>query len=233
MSLSTEELSQRLGRVPAAVLSDVLRAAGVPHHTLHYSIAQLYSGKPVSGPAFCVRGQRVLGGVPAKPGPNTRHEMFRRVREGEIVVIASDGYEDAVVLGENVVIGLQQKGCKGIVTDGGIRDRESIGTLNIPMYARFVTPLSSGKQWAINELQQPISLRGQSSAFVTINPGDMIVGDGDGVVVIPAAGAQSILEDAEVVIEHEERHRSALLAGKDPGEIYTTVNRFTHVRPIA
>jgi 4-hydroxy-4-methyl-2-oxoglutarate aldolase len=230
--LTIEELSQRLVRVPVAVVSDVLRAAGVPHHTLHYSIGRLYAGTTLAGPAFCVRGQRVLGGVPAKAGPNTRHEMFRRVGQGDIVVIASDGYEDAVVLGENVVIGLQQKGCKGIVTDGGIRDRDSIGTLHLPVYARFVTPLSSGKQWSICEIEQPISLRGQSSAFVIVHPGDLIAADGDGVVVIPRAGAQSILEDAEVVIAHEQRHREALLDGKDPGEIYNTVNRFAHVRQI-
>jgi 4-hydroxy-4-methyl-2-oxoglutarate aldolase len=227
-----QALIARLAEIPVAVISDVLRAAGVPHHTLHYSVTRLYPGPTLVGPAFCVRGQRVLGGVPPRVGPDPRHEMFRRVGSGEIVVIASDNYEDAVVLGENVVIGLQQKGCRGIVTDGGIRDRDAIGALNIPIYARFATPLSSGKQWAISEIDVPVALRGQSSASVTINPGDLIAADGDGVVVIPREGAQSISEDAAIVVEHEGRHRAALLAGTDPGQIYRTVNRFSHVRSI-
>jgi 4-hydroxy-4-methyl-2-oxoglutarate aldolase len=232
MSIDPSELVARLARIPVAVLSDVLRAAGVPHHTLHHSVARCYAGPTLVGPAYCVRGQRMLGGVPARTGPDPRHEMFRRVSRGDVVVIASDNYEDAVVLGENVVVGLQQKGCKGIVTDGGIRDRDGIGTLDIPVYARFATPLSSGKNWAMCEIEQPVALRGQSSATVTVHPGDLIAADGDGVVVIPKAGAESVLEDAEIVQEHEDRHREALLSGKDPGEIYTTVNRHGHVRPI-
>jgi len=67
---------------------------------------------------------------------------------------------------------------------------------------------------------------------VAIGPGDMIVGDEDGVIVVPAQGVQTILEDAEKVIEAESRTRDLILAGQDAEQAYKANDRFSHVRPI-
>lgn len=231
-----EDLMARAGRLSAAVISDVLRHAGAPHQVLHHAIAGIGpagrapAGQTVVGPAFCVRGERVLGGGPRT---NLRWEMYRRMPPGSIVLMASGGYEDAVVFGENVALALAVRGCRAIVTDGGIRDRAAMRDLGIPVYARFVTPLSAGGQWLTTAVEEPVFLPGQSSAVVQVNPGDLIVADDDGVVAVPRHGFATVVEDAETVVAAEERTRAEIKSGRDPEEAYASAARFGHVRRIA
>lgn len=230
--MTIESSMQRFTQLSAALVSDVLRAAGAPHQVLHSSIQQLVAGPTLVGPAFCVRGERVLGGVPKRAGPNPRYEMYRRVAAGDVVVIESGGYEDAVMFGENIAHGFAVRKCAGIVTDGGIRDRRAMDDLHMPVFGSFVTPLSSGGQWSMTELQTPLKLKGQSSSYVTIYPGDIIVADSDGVVVIPLAALDTVLEDTERLFALEQEVSRGLAAGRDPGEVFQSVDRTKHIRRI-
>jgi regulator of RNase E activity RraA len=219
-------LIARLERLPAAVVSDVLRQIGRPHQVLHHAVARLSAdGGTVAGPAFCVRGERRLG-ASSPDAPNLRHEMYRRMPAGSVVVVASGGYRDAVVFGENVALSLKVRACRAIVTDGGVRDREAMRTLGIPVYAGFVTPLSGGGEWTTRALDEPVALPGQSCAFVTVAPGDLVVGDADGVVIVPADLASRVVADAEHALEMERRTRLALIEGRDPEEAYAAFKRF-------
>jgi 4-hydroxy-4-methyl-2-oxoglutarate aldolase len=231
MSNENEPLISRLSNLPVAILSDVLRYAGAPHQVLHSSIQAIAptAGKSVAGPVFSVRGERLLGGSTPE---NLRPEMFRRMPSGSIVVMATDGYQDAVVIGENVALSLHVRGCRAVVTDGGIRDRDAIIKMGMPVFSRFVSPLSSGQQWITVELDATVTLPGQASATVRIEPGDLAVGDGDGVIIIPGRGLQTVVEDAEAVLEIEGLTREKLLAGGDPEAVYASLERFKHVRRI-
>ena len=105
-TVDIDGLTARLERLPAAVISDVLRQLGRPHQVLHHAVARLSAdGGTVAGPAFCVRGERRLG-ASSPDAPNLRYEMYRRMPAGSVVVVASGGYRDAVVFGENVTVGL-------------------------------------------------------------------------------------------------------------------------------
>src|SRR3546814_9317651 len=103
--------------------------------------------------------------------------MYRRLRPGSVALLASGGYEDAVVFGENVALALKVRGCAAIVTAGGIRDRDAMQALGIPVYPRFVTPPSAGGQWTTTTLDEPVALPGQSSAFVQVNSGAWAMAD--------------------------------------------------------
>ncbi len=231
MAKSDDALIARLGALPVAIVSDVLRYAGTPHQVLHHSIQALgpMSGRSVAGPVFCVRGERLLGGVVPK---NLRPDMFRRMPANSVIVMAANGYEDAVVIGENIALSLKVRGCKAVVTDGGIRDRDAIVEMGMPVFTRFVSPLSSGQQWVTVELDAPVTLPGQATAHVTIKPGDFALGDGDGVVIVPGRGLTTVVEDSEKVLEIEQRTRERLLAGRDPEAVYAEFPRFDHVRKI-
>jgi regulator of RNase E activity RraA len=231
MPSQNDLLISRLAKLPVAILSDVLRYSGTPHQVLHSSIQAIAptQGKSVAGPVFCVRGERLLGGSKPK---NLRPDMFRRMPSGSVIVMASDGYEDAVVLGENVALSLQVRGCQAVVTDVGIRDREALIKMGMPIFCRFVSPLSSGQQWITVELEATVTLPGQASATVRIAPGDIAVGDGDGVIIIPGRGLRTVTEDAETVLEIEGLTRQQLLAGGDPEAVYVSLERFKHVRRI-
>lgn len=224
------DLYQRYAKVPTAVISDVLRAAGAPHQVLHHSIASVGFAVPFAAPAFCVKGEKVLGTL--KPSDDRRFEMYRRFPTGAALVLASGGYTGAVVFGENVALSLKVKGCAAIITDGGIRDRDALIDMEMPVYAGFVTPLSSGKQWITTAFETPVAMPGESSSVIIIESGDVMVGDNDGIAIVPRKGALSILEDAEQVIATEGRTRDRILRGDDPEEIYASEPRFKQVRAI-
>lgn len=226
--MTNRTLADRYAGIPVGVLSDVLTRAGRPHQVLRHSFLPLAGLAGFAGPAFCVRGERKSG----RQGPDLRFEMYRRIRAGSILVLASNGFGPGAVLGENMVTALRQGGCRGIVLDGGFRDRLGISEMGMPVRAMFVTPVASGGQFDIAELDAQVNLPGQSAEDVTIFPGDMVVGDEDGVIVIPAAGSQTVLEDAETVIEAEARTRAMILEGEDAERAYQAHDRFGHVRPV-
>lgn len=225
------DLATRYSRLTTAFVSDVLRIGGIPHAVVHHSVHRMISKKTIAGRAFCVRGETILGGVPATDR-NVRLEMFQRVASGEIVVIESGGYEAGVMFGDNVVEALHVRGCTGIVTDGGIRDRDALDELGMPIFGRFATPLSSGGQWNMTDLQVPIHLKGQTSTQVVVHPGDMILADGDGVVVVPHQHAEQVLEDAEKLAEIEVVRSRGLMSGRDAGEVFGETPLFQHIRPL-
>jgi regulator of RNase E activity RraA len=226
--MMNEDLAQRYRRIPVGVLNDVLVKAGKPHQVLSSDIRGFDGLPPFAGPAFCVRGERRMGSGPA----DLRFEIYRQFRTASVLVIASGAYRPTAVLGENMTTALQQRGCAGVVVDGGYRDRQGIAEMGIPVRAMFVTPVASAGNFAFVEIDARVVLPGQSSSTVAIGPGDMIVGDEDGVIVVPAQGVQTILEDAEKVIEAESRTRDLILAGQDAEQAYKANDRFSHVRPI-
>jgi 4-hydroxy-4-methyl-2-oxoglutarate aldolase len=229
-SIESADLIARLERLPTAVITDVLRVAGLPHQTLSHRIAPLQRGKTLAGFAFCVRGETALGNT--KLPTAARFELFRRVRPGCILMVASGGYDEAVVFGENVALAAKVRGCSGIVADGGVRDVDALAALGIPIYCRFVSPVSSAGRWNYVALDVPIAMPGQTTATVPVAPNDIVVGDSDGVIVVPAHAARTITEDAEVVARLEIGLRERLIRGEDPEAVYASVNRFAHVRSV-
>lgn len=224
------DLSARYARVPVGVLSDVLAKAGAPYQVLSREMRAFAELPPFAGPAFCVRGRRAMGGAPALK--DRRFELFRQFRPGSVLVIATGNYTLSAVLGENVAASLRQSGCVGIVTDGGYRDRDGIAALGMPTRACYLTPMSSGGQMVIGELDVTVTMPGEAYGTVEIGPGDMIVGDADGVIVVPQRGVMTILEDAEQLIAVEARTRAMIEAGEDSEASYKANERFGHVRRI-
>lgn len=223
-------LLNRYVNLPTTIVSDVLRSAGAPHQVLHHSLQRFGAARPFAAPAFCVRGERVLGAM--KASDDRRFELYERFPDGAVLVLDSGGYEPAVVFGENVALALKMQGCMAIVTDGGIRDRDAFSEMQMAVWAKFVTPLSSGKQWITTQIDVPVTLPGQSSSTVTIYSGDIVHADSDGVVIVPGRGAVSILEDAEVVAGIESETRRRLKAGEKAAVVYGDLPRFSHVRKI-
>lgn len=226
---TTSSLIERYSRLTTAFVSDVLRVGGAPHQVMHHSIQRMISTKTMAGPAFCVHGETILGGTP-KRDRNVRLEMFQRIATGDIVVVATGGYENAVDVGDNLMEALHMRGCSGFVIDGGIRDRDAIAELGMPVFGRFATPVYSGGQWDMTDLQVPISLKGQTTDQVTVHPGDMIVADGDGVVVVPRRFAEQVAEDAEKLASVEAERSKGLMSGRDPGEVFQETPLFGHIR---
>jgi regulator of RNase E activity RraA len=213
-----------------SVVSDVLRMGGLAHRALSSRIARIASDRKVAGPAYCVRGESALGAsVPDSLG-GIRFEMYRRMLPGSVLLIGAGGYDEAAVFGEIMALAVKARGCVGVVTDGGVRRREAIARIDLAVYGSFSTPVSAAGRWRLVELDEPVCMPGQTTAQVLVNPGDWLVGDCDGVVVVPAEHAADVARDASVLTAVERARYADLAAGDDPEKVMQAMDRFGHIR---
>jgi len=110
-----------------------------------------------------------------------------RARSGDVLVIDAHGAMERAVLGGNVAIDAIHRGVTGLVVDGVVRDLDELEALGLPVYARGVSPRSGSDLGGRGEALGPIACGG-----ACVLPGDVVVGDADGIVVVPAADAASV-----------------------------------------
>ena len=158
--------------------------------------------------------------------------MFREIAAGSVLVMASGGHRVSGPWGENASITARMRGARALVTDGGCRDADEVVGLGFPVFCRFVTPVFMGGRFAVKAHGRPVELDGQVGPKVAVRPGDFILADRDGVVVVPAELAEEVLAAAERLKEIEERLREGLLAGEDREAVYKRHPKFDHVRRV-
>ena len=116
---------------------------------------------------------------------------------GDVVLIETGGYDDAAVIGDNVAIMAKNKGIRAIVTDGLVRDVEGILAAGIPVFCAGVSP-NSPYSWGPGSVGLPVAIKG-----VPIGSGDILVGDRDGVVVVPGSTVDAVIESLAIVTDLE------------------------------
>lgn len=229
---ATKALCGEFKTLPTAIVGDTLRQMGFHHQILSAQISGLERGMTLAGPAFCVRGEPVMG-APEKPAAGAtapRFKMLSEIYAGCVLVYATGGFNEAATWGENINIAAQMKGCSGAVVDGGVRDAKAIIDSGMPVFARFITPVSSAPRFKVAEWQVPITISGQVSQYVSVQPGDIILGDFDGVAVVPARAASACLEAAQEVHRIEQAQRVEFLRGDEAQAVYGRYDRFGHIK---
>ncbi|MGL5436216.1 MAG: RraA family protein [Lachnospiraceae bacterium] len=156
---------------------------------------------PLLGTAFTVK---------APEGDNLMfHKALEMAQPGDILVIAAGGSKHRSLCGEIMSMTAIAAGIKGFIVDGCIRDKDEIGEFtNFSVYATGVTPNGPYKNGP-GEINVPVSVCGQ-----VICPGDILVGDGDGVVVIKPEEAAELARKAKAVSEMEVQQKADILSGK-------------------
>ena len=154
---------------------------------------------PLLGTAFTVR---------ARPGCNLMlHHALDLASPGDVVIVEDLGDQTNALTGENMMMWAEKRGLAGVIIDGPIRDIDSISKMEFPVYARGINPRGPYKSGP-GEINVPISCGG-----VVINPGDILVGDQDGVVVISPKDAEWVLKKAQGKLQKEIATREAINAG--------------------
>jgi len=159
--------------------------------------------------------------VSARPGDNLMvHKALEVARPGDIVVVSTNGNTTSAVFGELMGHTLAAAGLGGIVVDGAIRDVEGLVELGVPAFSRVVNPGGCDKDGP-GEINVPISC-----GHTAVLPGDIVVGDSDGIAVVPRADAEVVLERVRA-LEARERARIVAIAGGDlfKAEIDETLRR--------
>jgi 4-hydroxy-4-methyl-2-oxoglutarate aldolase len=116
------------------------------------------------------------------------HAALARVQPDEVLVLAMPEPEPVALVGEVIALQAKVRGAAGLLIDGAIRDADELSELGLPVWARFVRARGAAKEKA-GELDVPVSV-----GSVRVEPGDVVVMDGDGAVVVPAGRAEGVLE---------------------------------------
>lgn len=218
-----DDIRTRYRDVDTSNVADVLDTLGYFDQGLHSDFAPYPAdGGKLAGWAYTIRGQMTpypLGGDAEKM------QACQGIGAGEISVWSGDG-EGICYFGELIAIGMQERGSVGALIDGGIRDVRWIKQHGYPVYARYRTPVQSIGRWKVNARQVPVKLRGATSRFVDVAPGDFILGDEDGVIVIPAALVEKVLVEAEKLTRIEVDIRRELSQGLSLAD---ALKKFGHV----
>jgi RraA family protein len=178
-----------------------------PH--LSDSMERLYAGghqlRPMhregklAGPAFTVR---------TAAGDNLLvHKALDTAQRGDVVVVDAGGWLDNAIIGELMATRAKQRGIAGLVIWGAIRDSAELGAGSYPVYAAGVThrgPYKNGP----GEINVPVVIGG-----MPVNPGDIIVGDADGLVAVPQDQAERVLASAKSILEKETASMKQIVAG--------------------
>ncbi|MDN3523587.1 RraA family protein [Halomonas ramblicola] len=190
-----QALIERFGRLNTPSISDNLErnhgCVGV--HAVGACLTAL-GITTIAGPALTVR---------TRPGDNlVVHKAMDLAQPGDILVIDAHGEVTNAILGEIMCRYARSRGIAGIIVDGAVRDCEAIGSGILPVFARGVSHLGPYKSGP-GEIHGAVNIGG-----MTVNDGDIVVGDADGVVVVPAWRAEEAVHAAEAVVEMERQQVS-------------------------
>lgn len=179
---------------------------------LPYQIKPLTTGMRVCGPAYTVRAKAYMN--------INLHRAYAYAKAGEVIVADCTGGYEAGYWGDLLTTGAMQQGIVGLVIDACVRDADEIEALGFPVFCRGLCIKGTGKD-PEGSLNEPITI-----GEVTIHPGDIIVGDRDGVVVVPKDIIEETIEKSYAREKKEARVRARLNAGETSLEIYGWDKKF-------
>ena len=185
----------RFRSIPVANISDSMSrmsAGGVRLRPMH-------AGGVLAGPAFTVK---------ARPGDNLLlHKSLDLARPGDIIVCDGGGDLTNALIGELMIAHAIQRGLGGVVINGAVRDSAAIRTGTFPVFAAGVTHRGPYKDGP-GEINVPVAIDG-----MVIAPGDLIIGDDDGLLCVPRQEAETIYKAAKAKNDAEEKQMAAIRAG--------------------
>lgn len=188
----TAELRAKFEQCPVATISQMLRQRGL--NNVHID-----GVRPQPGAGKVVGTAKTLRFVPNREdlftthggGYNAQKRVFDSVGEGEVIVIEARGEAGTGTLGDILAIRARANGAAGIITDGGVRDYDEVAAIGVPVYSKGPHPAVLGRRHVPWDYDLTIACGG-----ATVQPGDIIVADSDGVVVIPPAIAEEVVNAA-------------------------------------
>ncbi len=225
-SYSYEEimsLCERLESTYTPAVADTLDELGFMNQTMEVGFLPIIPDAVIAGPAYTIEEARTKKSKRLsdyEPGfvAQALTLLFDNMQKGQIIVINTNGFSGAGAFGELMATTSKYyRGIKGAVVDGPIRDIGRILEIGFPVWARGNIPTDSIGRVDLVGVGQPIFCGG-----VRVNPGDVVMADRDGVVVIPVADVDlaEVVEKAEDVVAAERRSRQEIREGSSLLEVY-------------
>jgi regulator of RNase E activity RraA len=199
---------QRLIECGSAIITNMLLKRGLRNAYMLGLSPLIKDQRPMVGPAYTLRFIPNREDIDTVDSYASSDNVHRRAIEecpaGSVLVIDAMGSLNASSAGDNMAARLKMRGIEGIVTDGGFRDTQSMAEIALPAFQRAPAPPATNIALHPVDLDVPINCAG-----VAVYPGDILVGDAEGVAVIPAHLADEVAEEAFEACQYEEfvQHR--------------------------
>lgn len=201
----TEEMKDLVARIREYSTTELCDGM-LEKHVMEYTISERVTTKKIVGPAYTVESPAGVGGLVP--------DAILAAEEGQVLVVDAKGWCKSAVWGDQRSLCAVMKNMEGIVIDGAFRDIEGCEEVSFPVFAKALVP-NSGKPVAEGTMQTEITCGG-----VNVRPGDIIVGDRNGVIVIKPEEAEAILERTKAKVAAE---RYTIERMKKTGEILPRV----------
>jgi regulator of RNase E activity RraA len=214
---------EQLLKAGTAVIADVFDSLGVLPPVLADAIAPIGAATRFVGPAYTVLGASATS---ADKGDRAKLAAIDGMPYGMVPVWAGTDIRGVCCFGDLLAEAMSVRGCTGVVVDGGVRDIGYLRGLDLPVLARFRTPAQGIGRWKVSAHQVPVQVRGGLEDWVTVTPGDIVVADEDGVIVIPAGELQRVQDQVIAWAGTEETSRAAI---RDGMPLLTALERFGHL----
>jgi regulator of RNase E activity RraA len=206
-------------QVGVAVLTNGLLKRGLRNQFLHGIVPVAPDMPAMAGPAFTLRFIPAREDIDTLEALRRPDNVQRRALEvcppGGVLVIDTGNNARSASAGDLMIGRLKVRGCAGIVTDGGFRDIAGVIKVGLPAYQRRASPPATPIGLHSADLDVPIGCAG-----VAVYPGDIVVGDNDGVVVLPAGIAEELATEALETATYDEFAEQRIAAGRSIMDIF-------------
>ena len=210
--MAVDEWVERLAKLDTCAVSDAQDKLGITGTIT--GIVPLYPTERIAGRAVTVR-LKTKGDEEANVHLGATAVVTADA--GDVIVIDHNGRTDVAGWGGILSTAARTRGIAGVIIDGASRDVDEARGLGLPLYGRAATPLTARGRIIEEFTNQPIEIAG-----VTVNPGDYVIADASGIVVVPAERAAEVVPEAERIVERESAMAADVKAGKPVTEVMGT-----------
>jgi regulator of RNase E activity RraA len=207
--MAQDPIIERLSKLDTCAVSDALDALGLKGAT--HGIPPMWPCARIAGRAVTVK---IKPAGLQKPTQHLGTPAIDAAHAGDIIVIDSGGRPDVSAWGGLLSLASKMKGLSGVVIDGACRDIDESRDVGFPVYARAVIPMTARGRVMQDSFNQEIAFAG-----VQVHPGDLVIADGSGVVIIPRVKEEEVIREAEAVFQREARMAEGIRQGLSVVEV--------------
>jgi 4-hydroxy-4-methyl-2-oxoglutarate aldolase len=207
--MNREPIIERLAKLDTCAVSDGMDRLGLKGAT--YGVRPMWSCPKIVGRAVTMKIKPV--GL-EKPKQHLGTGAIVAAQPGDVIVVDNGGRPDGSCWGGLLSLAAKTKGISGIVIDGACRDIDESRDLEFPVYARGALPMTARNRVMQESFNQEIQFAG-----VQVHPGDLVIADGSGVVVIPRSQEEEVVKEAEAVAATEARMADGIRQGMSVLEV--------------
>ena len=207
--MQTQDATAILQSAGTAVIADIFDQLSIQPRVLDPRLFPLIEGSVFAGTAYTVAGHNAV----YTGSDLMKLEAIDGMTPGVVAVWAGNDADGVCCFGDLLATAMQARGVVAAVVDGGVRDVHLLRSFGMPIVTRYRTPAQGVGRWKVTSYQSPVEMRGALTKWLTVTPGDLIVGDTDGVIAVPAELASKVAVAAAELSRTEGSARQEISQG--------------------